>query len=98
MLHRNMDSTGHAQRLAFEDLLGDLTHARRRGDLGRIALLTYCELRRWARNADKRHLAERANDLFLAAPYPDRESFLREVDALIAEAEQASREPGPQPG
>jgi hypothetical protein len=83
----NMNTSELAQRLAFEDLVGELCHARRTGDLGRIALLVYWGLRRWARNAGKHNLATRANDLFLAAPFPDRESFLREVDELIAEAE-----------
>ena len=39
------------QRLVLEDLLGDLWHARRSGDLGRLALLSYYEVRRWARMA-----------------------------------------------
>jgi hypothetical protein len=86
MLHCNMDASRHRLRLALEDLLGDLAHARRTGDLGRVALLVYCELRRWARMADQQPLAEHAHELFLGAPYADRDSFLREVDALLAEA------------
>jgi hypothetical protein len=82
-----MNTCQLAQRLAFEDLVGELCPARRTGDLGRVALLVYWGLRRWARNAGKHNLAARANDLFLATPFPDRETFLREVDELIAEAE-----------
>ena len=38
-------------RLALEDVLADLWHARRNDDLGRLALLSYCDMRRWARVA-----------------------------------------------
>ena len=36
--------------LGLDDLLGDLRQ-RRSGDLGRLALISYCEVRRWARLA-----------------------------------------------
>jgi len=83
-----MSATADSLRLGLEDLLGDLSYARRTGDLGRVALLVYCELRRWARQAGMTDLACRANVLFLGAPYADRAAFLAKVDALIAEAEQ----------
>jgi hypothetical protein len=89
MLLCTMSPSAESLRLGLEDLLGDLTHARRTGDLGRVALLVYCELRRWARQADMPRLADHANVLFLGAPYADRAAFLAEVDALIAEAQQA---------
>jgi hypothetical protein len=85
MLRRTMSSSDRL-RLGLEDLLGDLSYARRTGDLGRLALLVYCELRRWARQADKPTLASHAHGMFLGAPYADRASFLAEVDCLIAEA------------
>ncbi|HET9646140.1 MAG TPA: hypothetical protein VFP68_22930 [Burkholderiaceae bacterium] len=75
-------------RFGLEDLLADLEHARRSGDLGRLALLSYCELRRWARVAARQELADHANRLFLKAPYANRESFLRAVDQLIEEAKE----------
>ena len=89
MLHRTMNASAYRLRLALEDILGDLGHARRTGDLGRVALLLYCELRGWARWADLPVLAGHAHALFLGAPYADRASFLARADALIAEAQQA---------
>ena len=35
-------------RTGLEDLTGDMVYARRTADLGRLALLCYCEIRRWA--------------------------------------------------
>ena len=88
MLRCTMAASARSLRRGLEDLLGDLAHARRTGDLGRVALLTYCELRRWARLAERQSLADHAHALFLGAPYVDRATFLAHVDALIAEAEQ----------
>jgi hypothetical protein len=76
------------QRLALEDLLGDLWHARKSGALGRLALLSYYEVRRWARMAGELGLAEHSAALVTECPHPDRESFLVQVDQLIAELEQ----------
>ena len=87
MLHRNMKTED--LRLSLEDVLADLWHARRNHDLGRLALLSYCDMRRWARVARREGLAQRSHDLVLSCPYASRERFLSEVDALIAEAEGA---------
>jgi hypothetical protein len=103
MLHCNMTTTTNSLQLALEDIVGDLTHARRTGDLGRVALLAYCGLRRWARVTRRRQLAERADALIVNAPFADRAGFLKQVDALIGEAEQTLRamtqetSPGPSP-
>ena len=35
-------------RNGLEDIMGDLRFARRWGDMGRLALLDYCEVQRWA--------------------------------------------------
>lgn len=75
--------------LGLEDLLGDLRYARRCADLGRLALLAYCEVRRWARMAGEQALAEHSADLITHAPHASREAFLAEVDELIVELEQA---------
>ena len=80
------------QRLVLEDLLGDLWHARRNGDLGRLALLSYYEVRRWARMAGEVGLAEHSSVLVTDSPHPDRESFLVQVDNLIAELERLLNE------
>jgi hypothetical protein len=74
--------------LGLEDLLGDLWHARRRGDLGRLALLSYCEVRRWARMAGNQRLAEHSSELITHGPHASREEFLAQVDDLIGELER----------
>ncbi len=89
MLHRNMsDPTTHLK-LGLEDLLGDLQYARRSGDLGRLALLSYCEVRRWARLAGQQALAERSSELITHCPHGSRDDFLAQVDGLINELEHA---------
>lgn len=80
--------------LGLEDLLGDLRHARRTGDLGRLALLSYCEVRRWARMAGDDGLAEHSSQLITHGPHASREQFLAHVDTLIDELERLR--PGPQ--
>ena len=81
-------SSLHLQ-LGLDDLLGDLRYARRSGDLGRLALLLYCEVRRWARMAGEHQLAEHSSELFLHCPHTGREEFLAQVDDLIVELENA---------
>lgn len=87
MLHCNMKPVSDLQ-LSLEDLLADLHHARRSGDLGRLALVAYCEVRRWARKAGEHDLAEHAAAMITATPHASRDAFLQQVDALIGELEQ----------
>lgn len=75
-------------RLNLEDVLGSLQHARRTGDLGRLALLTYWDVRKWARWARRAALAELAADVVTQQPHPSRAAFLDRVDAIIAELER----------
>ena len=84
-----MSASSLRLQLGLEDLLGDLRHARRSGDLGRLALLLYCEVRRWARMAGEHRLAEHSSALFLQGPHTGREEFLAQVDDLIVELENA---------
>ena len=88
MLHCNMISTSSLQ-LGLDDLLADLRHARRGNDLGRLALLAYCEVRRWARSAGEPALAQHAAEMVTASPHRSREDFLVHVDSLIHELEDA---------
>jgi len=88
MLRRNMKPLTPNQKLGLEDLLGDLWHARRRGDLGRLALLSYYEVRRWARITGEPDLAQQSSVLVHGSPFADRDCFLREIDRLISELEQ----------
>ena len=96
MLRCNMNASAPLLQLGLEDLLGDLRHARKSGDLGRLALLAYCEVRRWARLAGEQQLAEHSSALITQSPLASRDQFLTRVDVLIIELEQArSRLPGP---
>ena len=88
MLRCNMTSALSLQ-LGLDDLLADLRHARRRDDLGRLALVAYCEVRRWARDAGDLVLAEHASELITSSPHASREAFLGHIDDLIHELEDA---------
>jgi hypothetical protein len=85
-------NTDERLKLALEDVLADLWHARRAGDIGRLALLSYCDVRRWARIAHHHGLAAHSHQLVLSCPHSDRQDFLSAVDRLIAEIEQAHAE------
>lgn len=90
MLQRNMGiSNPMAVRLGLEDVLGEIQHARRMHDIGRLALLTYCEVRRWARQAGETALAAHSLELITEKPYASRAEFLDKVDSLIHELEDA---------
>lgn len=73
----------------LEDLLDELQNARRADDLGRLALLSYCEIRRWARTAGEEALARQATLLITNSPMASRQAFLDEIDAMIAELHKA---------
>lgn len=87
MLRRNMTSIAALQ-LGLDDLLADLRHARRGGDLGRLALLAYCEVRRWARDAGEANVAQHAAEMITATPHRSRAEFLDHIDDLIHELEE----------
>lgn len=91
MLHCNMTESIGIQ-LGLEDLLADLHHARRNNELGRLALLSYCEIRGWARQAGKSDIADSATRMFTEKPCASKDEFLKNVDELIATLEQHQRE------
>lgn len=74
--------------LSLEDLLAELRHARRQGDLGRLALISYCEVRRWARDAGMPWLAEQSAAMVTQQPMATRQAFLERVDQLMFELER----------
>ena len=76
-------------KLCLDDVLGDLQHARRTGNIGRLALLAYCEVRRWARVAGEQALAEHSTELVMKSPHSTRDEFLSGVDSLIEELQSA---------
>ena len=80
----------------LDDLLADLHHARKRGDLGRLAFVSYCDVRRWAREAGRQVLADQASRLITESPHQSRDDFLAQVDQLILSLE-ALRAPAPAP-
>ncbi|MEZ5647211.1 MAG: hypothetical protein R3E99_18995 [Burkholderiaceae bacterium] len=67
----------------LDDLLADLHHARKRGDLGRLAFVAYCDVRRWAREVGRELLADQATRLVTESPHQSRDAFLTQVDQLI---------------
>ena len=89
MLRCNMNTETPSLQLQLDDLLGGLQHCRRRGDMGRLALLSYCEVRRWARQAGEQALAEHSFEMIVRSPHANREAFMAQVDVLIGELEQA---------
>jgi hypothetical protein len=76
-------------KLGLDDVLGELEHARRTGNIGRLALLAYCEVRRWARIAGEQALAEHSSELVVNSPHSTRDEFLSGVDSLIEELQSA---------
>lgn len=82
-----MNSTNLTESLrrGLDDLTGDIVHARRNADLGRLALLCYCEIRHWARLAGEERLAELSCALIAEQPARDRKEFLGRVDDVISE-------------
>jgi hypothetical protein len=83
MLQCNMLNTLDIQ-LVLEDLLADLQFARKHDDLGRLALLAYCEVKGWARRAGKPDVADQALQMFSENPCLSKVEFLEGIDRLIA--------------
>lgn len=86
MLQRTMIQSSSI-RNGLEDLLADLHYARRNQELGRLALLAYCEVRSWARQADELELADHSTQIFTQNPCVSKNEFLAKVDALVAKLE-----------
>jgi len=91
MLHYNMNDSINIQ-LGLEDLLAELRFARRNDQLGRLALLAYCEVKGWARRAGKSDLADAALRMFSENPCVCKDTFLHGIDNLIATLELHERE------
>ncbi|QCB45299.1 hypothetical protein [Hydrogenophaga sp. PAMC20947] len=75
----------------IDDLLAGLYDARKRGDLGRLAFLAYCDVRRWAREEGRQGLAELAAGLVTQSPHLSREVFLDQIDLLVKQLESLQR-------
>lgn len=82
----NTPSSFDAALLAgLDDLLSELRHARHQGELGRLALLAYCDLRSWARQAGEVDVAHRSSAIFTQHPHTSTDDFLAQVDDLIGD-------------
>lgn len=77
-----MSDAPHLER-ALEGLLADLQFARQHEQLGRLALLAYCDVKRWARQAGKSDVADLALRMFAERPSLNKGDFLRGVDQLL---------------
>ena len=86
MLQRNMTHSLDIQ-LRLEDVLADLHFARKHDELGRLALLAYCEVKGWARRAGKADVADKALGMFSENPCLSKDEFLERIDSLIATLE-----------
>lgn len=94
MLRCSMGTSSITVKLGLDDVLGELEHARRTGNIGRLALLAYCEVRRWARVAGEQALADHSSQLVMNSPHTTRDQFLSGVDSLIQELQSARRRLG----
>jgi hypothetical protein len=94
MLHRTMESLSTTLMVGLEDLVADVSYARRQQNLGRLALLCYCELRPWARQAHENRLAELTWALSARSTPVSRSQFLEHVDVVIGELEEVCRRSG----
>jgi len=81
-------------RNGLEDLTGEMVHARRHADLGRLALLCYCEIRHWARLTGEERLAALSSALVTEQPAADRSEFLSRVDDVLGELVQVCERAG----
>ena len=91
MLQCTMNNSLNIQ-LALEDLLADLQFARKNEQLGRLALLAYCEVKGWARQANKPDLAMTTLRMFSENPYVGKVEFLQSIDRLISTLELHEKE------
>lgn len=87
-----------ALRDGLEDLVGDMAYARRNENLGRLALLCYCEVRRWARLAGEQRLADLCCALVTEHPAGNRKAFLNQVDEVVTELDRICARTGIQAG
>ncbi|RZL85550.1 MAG: hypothetical protein EOP82_32485 [Variovorax sp.] len=87
-----------SMRHGLEDLAGEMVYARRTADLGRLALLCYCEIRHWARMAGEQRLAEMSRAIVTERPAGDRQAFLDQVDNIITELEHVCDRAGVEQG
>jgi hypothetical protein len=86
------ERAGPALLLALEDLLANLWCARRAGNVGRLAALSYGDARGWARVAHDEALEARSRELLANCPHSSRDDFMFAVDGVIDAAERAHAE------
>ena len=89
MLHCNMNTSSVSLKNGLDDILRDLRFFRKTGDVGRLALLTYCDVRRWAREAGAQELAMHSTALVNDSSRLGHEEFVAAIDELIVGLERA---------
>ena len=87
MLQCNMTASISIQ-LGLDDLIADLQYARKCDELGRLALLAYCDARCWARQAGVLSVADYSTAIFSEQPHKSKEVFLQQIDQLIFELQR----------
>ena len=93
MLHCNMNTSSVSLKTGLDDILRDLRFFRKTGDVGRLALLTYCDVRRWAREAGAQELARHSLALVNDSAHLGHEEFVAAIDELIVGLEHARLNP-----
>lgn len=68
---------------APRELVADLLFARECEQLGKLALLAYCDVKRWARETGRSDVAEMSVRLVSESASMDKQTFLRGIDGLL---------------
>ena len=84
-----MNTSSVSLKNGLDDILRDLRFFRKTGDVGRLALLTYCDVRRWAREAGAQELAMHSTALVNDSSRLGHEEFVAAIDELIVGLERA---------
>ena len=84
-----MNTSSASLKNGLDDILRDLRFFRKTGDVGRLALLTYCDVRRWAREAGAQELAMHSTALVNDSSRLGHEEFVAAIDELIVGLERA---------
>ena len=89
MLHCNRNTSSVSLKNGLDDILKDLRFFRKTGDVGQLALLTYCDVRRWARQAGAQELARHSLALVNDSAHLGHDEFVAAIDELIVGLEHA---------
>lgn len=77
---------------ALEPVLADLRYARKHEQVGKLALLVYCDVKRWARHAGKGDVADLVMRMFSESSCKSKGDFLQDIDELLGSLEMHGNE------